>query len=140
MTQTHTIVQSRDGYIALVSAIVVSVLLLSFTLTLSLTGFFARYNVGESEYKARSVALAEACIETTLSKLAQDVSYNPVNLIVTVGSSTCTIVSVARNLPVSGKLTLKAKGVFRDAVTNLQVVTQTSTLSVVSWEEVPVFL
>ena len=65
-------ITNQGGFVALTSTVVIAVLLIAVTLSLNLTGFFARFNVLETEYKERSFSLAEACVQTALLKLAAD--------------------------------------------------------------------
>lgn len=62
----------NNGFIALFSVIIVSFILLLAAVSLSFSGFFARFNILDSELKARSDALAEGCLEAALLELAKD--------------------------------------------------------------------
>jgi hypothetical protein len=121
--------QSEQGFIALISAILISVLLLAITLTISFSGYFARFNVLDSESKERSSALAEGCADTAILDLS--LSQN-LPRAVTIGSDTCTIVQETPSLPI------KTQASVNKAWTNLQV-TVDADYNVVSWEEVPNF-
>ena len=124
--------QENKGFVALVSAIVISILLLAITLALTFSGFFARFNVLDSESKERSLALAESCADTAILNLAEDVAYNPVNQIVNVGSDTCKIISKQ----VSGSsVTFKTQAVFNHAFTDLKIVLDSNTFTINSWDE-----
>ena len=134
--------QPQQGFIALMSAIVISVLLLAITLTLGLTGFFGRFNVLDSESKERSIALAEACGDSAILKLSQNVSYIPSPAFnfatqtggenVMVNSDKCVIVSV----DTSGTLkTIKTQAVINKAYTNLRIIIDTSAFTIQSWDE-----
>lgn len=133
--------KNNNGFVALMSAIVIAILLLSITLTLSFTGFFARFNVLDTEYKKLSVSLAEACADTALLKFSQDSAYIGGETI-EVGDYECTITSVEEDEPVSGQVTILTTASFptstpQKAVTNLEVVASESTFDIISWEEVP---
>ncbi len=134
----------RDGFIALVSAVVISVLLIGFTFAVGTSGFGARFRILTSEYKERSRALAEACADAALLKLAKDAGYAPAAECVAVGESSCpggpdvcTVLAVQRNMPSAGKHTITTRATFQRAVTNIKVVVNAADLSTVSWEEVP---
>ena len=124
--------QSESGFIAIMSVIILSVLLLAISFSLSTSGFFARANITDSESKEHSLALAESCAETALFKIASDGSYNPLNQLVSVGGDQCTIVSVSGNPKV-----ITAKGTYQTAVTLIQVTAAPGNLSFTSWQEVP---
>lgn len=133
----------QKGFIAITSAIVISVLLLAIAFALSFSGFFARFNVLDSEYKNRSNALAEACVDKALLSLALNPSFGG-NQTVTVDSATSpAIICEIKEVSLAGsKYTIYTKGEFpqttaRKAVSNLKVIVHQSNLSVVSWEELP---
>ncbi len=133
----------QDGFIAITSAVVIAVLLMSITLSLSLTGFFARFNILDMEYKERSVFLAESCAEVAMLKLANDRGYrvsNPPGEMVSWGNLNCEIFSVTES---GGQITIKTRAYFPQSgvnrtATNIVVVVGVTDLGVVSWEEVPV--
>ena len=66
--------RSNTGFIALMSAIIISVILLLVTTTLSLNGFYSRSNILDSEMKEKSAWLANACLEKARLILATNPS------------------------------------------------------------------
>lgn len=131
-------IKTKDGYIALISAIIISALLTIITLTSSFTGFFGRYNILESEYKERSSALAEACADTAMVKLGLDPLYLG-NETILVASDSCRILPIATT---SSSTIIQTKGEFpltgqEKSITNIEVIASTSDLSIVSWKEIP---
>lgn len=124
-----------NGFAALMSVIILSVILLLIATTLSMTGFAGRLNILDSEYKERSLVLAEACVDMAILRLTQNPTYLG-NESVSVGGDTCNI----RNFdPNPDPITIETKSTFQKAVTNLRVVVVKSDLSVISWQEVPNF-
>lgn len=126
----------NHGFIAITSAIIISVLLLAIVFTLSLSGFFVRFNILDSEYKTRSEALAEGCVSKVFLNIAQNIA-----LTTTDPSIDCQIVDASLAL---GQYTIHTKGEFPDAgtfkaITNLEVIVNESDLSVVSWNELPTY-
>ncbi len=128
-------ISKKRGMLALMSAIILSVILLILATTLSFTGFYSRFNILESETKEQSSALADACIDIALLNLAQNASY-PGNLSYSVGEKTCFVGSVSTT---GGEVTFKTRGIFSNSYTNLKIVLNETDLSVISVEEVPVF-
>jgi len=67
--------KNSQGFMALFSVIIISLLLLVVAVTLNFTGFFARFNVLDTELKARASALADACLDHAMLAIAEDDSY-----------------------------------------------------------------
>ena len=126
----------NQGYITLMSAIIISALLLAITVSLGFNGLFGRLNIVDSESKERSSALAQACADKEIPNLAKEVSYtNPVQ----VGSDQCTIVSVAVDVPSVGQTTIQTQAVINKSYTDLQVIIDSSNFSIISWQECATF-
>lgn len=142
------LISNQSGYVAIMSAIVISVILISLAFISSFTSYFARFNILDSENKKVSSALADACMETALVNLAKDINYSPppigecVSLGGTCGGAdpqkVCKIDSV-KTLGV--QKIIKTQGIFNNSYTNL-ISTTTPTaydITIDSWEEVPNF-
>ena len=127
----------QEGYIALVSAIVISILLISITVIIGMNNFFARFNILDSESKERSLALAEGCADEAIFKINEDASYNPSNEVVPVGSDSCTIVSVQADTPSVGETTIKTQATINKSYTNLKVIVNNTDFTITSWSECP---
>lgn len=68
---------SQKGFIALISSIILSIILLGLTLRVSSSNFSARSNALQSEFKSISVALAKSCSQNALLRLSQEYWYIP---------------------------------------------------------------
>lgn len=121
------------GFIALISIIIISAILMLVAVTLSFTGFYGRYNALDSEFKERSLALAEACAEEAILKIVMDAGYFGSET-VEVEDEQCTIgaITVLGNIK-----TFRAEAVFGEAYTNLEISYDFVNRSIASWEEVP---
>lgn len=132
--------KNEEGFVALITAIVLSVILITAAVTLNLSGFFTRSALLDSEYKERSSALSEACVDTALLRLAADPIYQvasttPQQLNIG-GTDTCWI----RSVTASGtQEIIETQGKFNEATTDLRIVVNASDLSVQSWDELPSF-
>lgn len=124
-------VSFNGGFAALVTALILSLILIIITVTLTRSGFFARSAILEAEFKETSSALAEACVDVALLRLARDFSYVG-NETVTVNENECTIRIISGN-------TIETTAEFRESITNLSVVFNPTDLSVISWDEVVSF-
>lgn len=128
------------GYIALISSILITIVLLTFVGAVSISGFYGRSNVLGSEIKEQSAAQAEACVNKAIADVAIG---NPVAGTVSFGSNpyangdpyTCEIIAVDADSPSAGQTTIKAQGEYLDSYTNYVVVIDSTTQNVVSWRE-----
>ncbi|MEK7507876.1 MAG: hypothetical protein AAB602_02215 [Patescibacteria group bacterium] len=131
MTRSRT---DNDGFVALTSVLLISVVLLLMVATLSLSGYIGRFNVLNSELKKVSAALAEACANTAVLKLAEDWSYAGNETIATNGN-TCKIFSVSAIG--SNPQIFEVQAIYQEAYTNLRIRIQKTPFAIVSWNEVP---
>jgi hypothetical protein len=134
--------KNQEGFVAIVSAIVISTLLFVLTLAFSYSGFFARFNVIDMEFKKESVAYAESCVDIARVFIAENASYSAADDEYDLDGSTtngneCKIVSVTGSAP----YVIKAQAIYKKSTTNIHTeVTRTSTGVPISvWKEVPNF-
>jgi Tfp pilus assembly protein PilX len=135
---------AQHGFVALMSIVIMSAIVLVMIFTLGASVFFSRFSALESEYKRTSLALAEACANTAMLKVAQNASYSPapggecVSVSDTCGVSgatkTCRICSVGVS---SGVYTILARSVHKGSYTTIEAKgTMGSTnFNVTSWKE-----
>ena len=123
--------KNQQGYIALTSVIIISILLITISTALSSVNYYSRFNILESEFKQRSLSLAESCVDQALINIVQGVSTLP-NAQVTWNGSNCTINSSTDS---GANKIIKTQGMFQNSYTNLEVVVKVSDLSLVSWQE-----
>lgn len=131
--KTHT---PQNGFIALMSAMLISVALLTLMISVSFEGYYGRFAILDSELKETSVSLAEACVNIAILRLAQGNEFTGT---VPVGDNECEIVDINT---VSGNYVIEAQGVYKDAYTNLEVEIDPDFFPethIVSWVEVPNF-
>ena len=127
--------KNQEGFVALISAIVISFLLMAIVFSLSFRGFFGRFNLLDSEFKERSIAVAEACGENALLRLAQDINYvGSENF--DIGNDSCDVLAIDTGL---SPRVIQVTANINSAVTNIEIVVDESDFSVDSWEEVANF-
>jgi len=127
--------KTEKGFIALMSAIIISAILLLVVSASNFSGFYGRSNVLESELKEQSVALAEACATTALIKMASDKLYNPLNEIQNVGIGNCTIKNIST---VGNRKIITVESDYKNALTKINIKVDPINAQVESWEEVAV--
>jgi len=123
------------GFVALMSAIIISVVLLIVATTGSFTGFLKRGNILDSELKRRSAAAADACAEQAFLLIANESTYAGLSTLTFNSLDSCSV-TVADS---GGTKDLEIQGISRNAYTNLDVSLDPDTLTILSWEEVPSF-
>jgi hypothetical protein len=83
----------EQGFIALTTAVLLSIALLTLMLATSTGSIYARMDTLGNEYKRVSLGLSEACVNAALLKIAQNYTYTPATGgdTVAVGPDTCVI-------------------------------------------------
>lgn len=125
------------GFIALMTAIIISVVLLTIVTTSSFTGFYGRFNVLDAELKSRSAAAADACADMALLKLAQNIEPSGVLSPALNALDECRVSAVT----VSGaekRFVVQATS-SQSAVTNLSIRVDTTDFSILEWQEIAVY-
>jgi hypothetical protein len=123
----------HQGFVALISAVIISAVLMLMVLAGALSGIFARSNVLDAELKSRSRAVADACLDQALLLVTNnpgylDSQYQKFNAL-----DACLLtvsgVAPAKSIAVQGSST--------KAVTNLSATYNTGTKAFTSLSEVP---
>jgi hypothetical protein len=124
-----------QGFIALMSAVVISAILLVVAVTGGLTGFLERSNNVNTELKERSASTADACVDYAFLQIEKDASYAGLTVLSLNPLDTCRVVVSG----VSPKVIRVQATSSKAAVTNLDIRYVATTSQVVSWQEVPVY-
>lgn len=69
--------KTEQGFIALISVVIISAVLVGLAFTVSASGFYARFDALNGEFKRVSLGLAESCQNVALLKFAQNYNYDP---------------------------------------------------------------
>ncbi len=126
---------TQHGFIALISILIISAVLLVTTLGLAQFGIANRFFILNLEQKASSKKLAEACVHIARIQTYNDPLFvRNTPLPVPVAGGTCTIISVTPN---GNNTTIQASASTSKAITNLSVVVDNTDGDFLSWEEVP---
>ena len=90
----------QDGFIALISAIIISSILMGLVISSANTGFSTRIDIMNRELKRQSKNLAESCLQNALLYLEYDYTYSPSIFgdKMYVSTDTCTIDSVTYDI------------------------------------------
>ena len=128
---TRYSLNASEGYIALTSVIIISLLLITVSAALSSANYFSRFNILENEYKSRSASLAESCVDFAIGKLITEPAYTGNNEQISVGSDFCKVVSVSAG---SYPKYVSTQAVYQKSYTNLCVQINSSK-SIIGWKE-----
>jgi hypothetical protein len=131
----HTKFVQPRGFVALMSAIVISAILLMLVGSGSLASYYTRFTIVDTELKATSARLAESCAAHARLALAGDATYAG-NETVVVGESECTVGVVTS---ANGIATFEAHGVYQHYETTLLVQVDTVSMQVKNWQEIKNF-
>ena len=130
------------GFIALMSALIMSSVMLLIATGGSLAGFYTRVTSLESEYKERSFFLADTCAQQTLLALAGNPSF--------AGSATTTVSGTVDGACYTGPVTkqgvapnetyqFRTRSYYMNAYSSASVVARASDLSITTYTEVPMY-
>ncbi len=127
MAKTYT---NQKGYVALTSVIFMSLLLVTITVVLSIINYYSRYNILESEFKERSVAQAESCIDKAVYNVLTGVVVTYPKTYSDLGCTVESAVSAGSNFNVL------VTGDYQNSKTKLQVqLNSANSYKVVTWQE-----
>jgi len=119
--------KTNAGFLALMSAIIISAILLLIATSVSNISFYGRSNILDAELKEKSFALAEACVDVAILNLLQGINYTGD---VAVGSDKCTIQSISG----TSEKTINTYADHKNYITKLEVEVDTN-MSIISFEE-----
>lgn len=124
----------RAGYLAIISSVIVTAIVMTIALVFSSSNFFGRFDTQNIEFKSLSRAAAEACLEYAKLKLAEG-AYGG-NETVAVGNYTCQILAIETN---GSQKIIKTKSEIQKGNTNLKLTVDSQTLKTISLEELTSF-
>lgn len=125
----------KSGYIAIVSALIVTGMLFLATIIMSTSNYLGYSGSQELEFKDAARSAAEGCLEYARLSLATNPSYAG-NETISVGSSTCAILPIETG---TSTIIIKASSTVQNAQTNIKLTVDSATLQTVSKEEVASF-
>lgn len=121
------------GFIALMSAVIISAVLLLLVSGSSLAGFSARTNAARYESKRESAGLADGCLSRAILSVGGDPRYRGGETIA-LGRGTCSIETLMEDRT---GIRVRTTGIVRGARTTLEAVIRPSDLSIRSYTEIP---
>ena len=124
------------GFIALISVIIISMILLTLIVTLNTSSFFNRFDVLDAENKRVSLGLAESCVNEAILKEIEDSSYagnESLQVDSTDPKKKCQVCAFSPG----ASPTILTRAVYNGAYTNLtvQITITASNTTINSWKE-----
>jgi hypothetical protein len=121
------------GYVTLISAIIISAVLMSVMLNQSLFGFHVRFSVLNHEKKTASFFLALSCVEIVKIKLSDQAVYvYGGNEIIDMVDGNCQVDSVYFS---QNQITFTVNALYKDAKTTLKAVVDSDNFNLISKKE-----
>lgn len=122
------------GFIALITVLIISAVLLVAVLSVSFVGLSSRFALIDIEHKISSQKLAESCVQVGVISVANDPLRAVSNRLVYVGEGQC-MLTISPNTPTSGESQIEATASSSNATTNLRIILNSSTASVLTWSQ-----
>lgn len=128
---------SQHGFIALISILIISAVLLATTLSLAQFGIANRFFILHLEEKGVSEKLAEACVHIARIAVYNNPAYEITSpRSVEVANGVCTLESIEAN---GSESTIHVSAASNGATTHYEVVVDTDDGTFQSWNEVAAF-
>ena len=129
--------KQHEGFIALISVLILSVILLGAVISLAQYGITSRYALLTLEQKEISVSHAEACVQVARIAVVNDSLYETQNHVVPIGNTNCLIRHIFPNTPTMGFSRVETTASSSGATTNLRVEIKTNSGAITKVEEIP---
>lgn len=120
----------NGGYIALISAIVMTVILILISVTTSHSSFLGRFDSQTLEFKDGSYNMAKGCLDYAKLKLAQGPYLG--NESITINTNSCIIDPISVG---SENIVITSRSTVNNITTKLRLTVNPLTLGVISLEE-----
>ncbi len=132
---------SQRGFIALLSVSIISAILMLYIFTIGVASFFNRIDTLEAENKRVSLGLAEACINASMLRVAQNIPTN--NLCIPTMGGTCggtdaqLVCKICTTSAGGGFATTTVRAVWRGSYSTIQASFDTlpGSYKIVDWRE-----
>lgn len=108
----------HNGYIALMTSIIISLVLAGITVEVASSGFYARMNIVGGERAEEARALAQGCAQQAVALLITDPTYTG-NATSTFGDGTCYVFPIMFDTPSLGHVTIKVQANVQDTYSNI---------------------
>ena len=133
--------RTEQGFVALMSVIIISAIVLMYLFTVGTAAFFNRFDTLDNENKRISLGLAEACVNASMLRMSQGTPANGI-CISTLGG-TCggidpqLVCKICTTISGAGTATTTTHAVWRGAFSTVQAVFDTApgSYKIKDWRE-----
>jgi hypothetical protein len=108
----------RNGYIALMASVIISLVLAGIAVEVASSGFYARMNIVGGERAEEARTLAQGCAQQAVALLITDPTYTG-NATSTFGDGTCYIFPIMFDTPSPEHVTIKVQAKVQDTYSNI---------------------
>lgn len=123
--------KNQDGYIALITVIILSIILESIVFSSSLQGYFAQKTISQSLYKEQSFYLALSCAQEAALELKQNLAmFLPVYI--QINNNLCSINAVTEG---NQEFVILTSSSVEGFITKLETRVRSSDFSIISSKE-----
>lgn len=112
----------ESGYVALLSTIIFSAILLVMTIEAGQSGFYTRFMVLGNEAKEQSRILATGCGERAIGLVMADMTWIGDATTTDSAAGSCYVLPLQKNYPSGNQMTVRVRAGTRGSVTNLVLV------------------
>jgi hypothetical protein len=128
----HLDFKNEKGFIALISTVIISLILLAVAASAARAAFWARFDLLARENKKISAALAEACVNVALLGLSNEEKIFPLEVVIE-DAKKCKIGEVGGSNP----YTIIARAGWKNSYANLKVTAklENGELEISDWRE-----
>ncbi len=123
----------KNGYIAIVTALILSLIMLSVVVSVGTTSFLSSISKVDAANKTASFSLAYSCLELARFRLSENYYSYTGNETSIIGGDSCNIYPIETS---GQNKIIKTKAIITGATTNLKL-TVDNNLNTVTFEELP---
>lgn len=120
------------GFIALISAIIITTVLITFVISVGVSGFFTRFDILSAEIKEISQSIAEGCAHTAILQISQGSVPGGVVGEINIDGNTCLVNAHGADF-------VEVQAVYNDSYTNIRATFNPGDFSITDWQEVASF-
>lgn len=126
---------TNSGYIALMTSIFISIILLSVSIKQNSLGWDTAFNIINYESKQQSETLAESCVGVAVASFLNNTHKENITLY---PNGRCIYFPIVDNSPSNGLVSIKVSAIVKNSYTNIEAVADKNLkMKIISYKELP---